>query len=146
MNEFSISLTDKFEITDDEKFSSGKIIIGEFSEDFQASMSYWNRDKYVFQWKQALRRIIGDAKTTALITSMYDPQLANFIFWWILYRDGEDVYVQNHVLFMDDIDDSFDEKCIYDYIPLRETVNEDGDNISEWTTNLKVIKAFLNSF
>ncbi len=145
MNEFAINLTGKFKVADDEKMAIGKILIGEFYENFHASLSYWDSDKYEFQWKQALTRIIEGASTTALITSMYDPQLANFIFWWVLYRDGEDIYIQNHVLFMDDIDGSFEEGCVYDYIPQREIVNEDGDRISEWVTELKAIKSFLNS-
>jgi hypothetical protein len=146
MCRFAIRLKDKLEVEDNETFALGEIIIGSFSENFQASISYWRIDRYKSQWKQALKRLIEGSSMTALITSMYDPQLANFIFWWVFYRVEETVYIQNHVLFMDDIEGTFNEKLIYDYIPKRETVNEDGDRISEWKTDLKSIKTFLGSF
>ena len=35
------------------------------------------------------------------MTSMYDPETANFLFTWVIYREGPALFVQNHMLFID---------------------------------------------
>ncbi len=66
--------------------------------------------------------------------------------WWIMYREGDDVYVQNRLLFMDNLSSPFLEENLYSYIKSRETVNEDGcEIISEWQTNISEIQKWLQS-
>ncbi len=123
----------------------GLIVIGDFEERFEASLSYWAVEDYQKQWKQALERIIAGEPKSSLITSMHDPQNANFVTWWLLYRDGQQVHVQNQLLFMDQISGPYDLANPYVYIPDRETVDEDGNRISEWRTTIAEIEEFLKA-
>jgi len=121
----------------------GKIHIDNFSENFQASTSYWDRCKYLSQWKDGLNNIINGGSKSAIITTMYDPSTANFIFWWVMYAVGDDVFIQNHVLFIEDLKEPFNESNFAKYVPVRETVNEEGDTISEWKVNFNEIHEAL---
>jgi hypothetical protein len=37
------------------------------------------------------------------MTSMTDPRTSNFLVYWPMYREGEDVYIQNAIIFLDEI-------------------------------------------
>jgi hypothetical protein len=76
---------------------------------------------------------------------MYDPNTANFIFWWVMYLIGDDVHIQNHVLFLDELERSFDENDLYSFIPERETQNEEGESVSEWVVGLSSIEECVGS-
>jgi hypothetical protein len=87
--------------------------------------------------------ILEGRNKSAFITTMYDPTTANFIFWWVMYLVGNDVYIQNHVLFMDELDEPFDESDFIKFVPERETVTEDGEPISEWKVSIEDIRQAL---
>lgn len=143
MGNFSISLGEEIQL-DDGIYLVGKIVLGDFSEDFHASLSYWKRSDYERQWADALKCLINGCDKAALITSMYDPAEANFIFWWPMYSEGGKVFVQNSILFMEDMTEPFNEKQICDYVPDRVCVNEEGYRISEWVLELNDLQVFLN--
>lgn len=145
MSIFTISLgTEEFELEDD-LVISGTLVIGDFTENFHASLSYWDRDSYLSQWTEGLKRLLRGENYSAVVTTMYDPSTANFIFWWVMYLIGDDVYIQNHVLFLDELDRPFDETDLYNFVPERETQTEEGEPISEWTVSLSAIKDSLGS-
>ena len=144
MSNFSISLSrDCFEF-EGEKVSLGTINFDDYSESFQAPVSYWNQKDYLSHWHNSLKRLLTTENKTALITSIYNPKTANFLFWWILYRIDGHVYIQNHVLFLDDLKEPFDEREFYKSIPEREVVTEEGDSISEWVIKLEDVENFLS--
>ena len=60
-----------------------------------------------------------------------------------MYCEGHDVFLQNHLLFLDQIDGVFDPSQPYAHIPSRETVSEDGEPISEWKITLDDLMLFL---
>jgi hypothetical protein len=145
MSAFSIDIeSNKIEVSDD-LVLPGSIRIGELKEGFHASLSYWSRADYISQWKVALDRLLRGEKRSALITSMYDPQTANFVFWWVMYLIEDLVHIQNHVLFLSDLNEPFDEDDIYASIPERETRTEEGESISEWTVELSAIRDFCDA-
>jgi len=74
---------------------------------------------------------------------MSDPKVTNFVRVWPLYRIGEVVYVQNRILFLDQIGDQFDPAAPWGGLGPRTTVNEDGDQISEWSIISADIEEFL---
>jgi hypothetical protein len=78
--DFSINLTDKEFIDGNERFLVGDIHLGEFHETFMASLSYWTKSDYFKQWKIALIKICNGNDKSCLITSMFDPSIANFIY------------------------------------------------------------------
>ena len=140
---FSITLSeDRFETYGD-TVAVGSLKLADFQEDFHASLSYWDQGRYRSQWKVALKRLIKGEEHSALVTSMYDPRTANFIFWWPMYRDGTSVRVQNQCLFLAELAQPFDESNLYTSVPQRETTSEDGTAISEWTLDMSDIETFL---
>jgi hypothetical protein len=125
------------------KASWGLITIGSFQERFIASLDYWNAADYARHWKQAIRRIIQFSPSSCLITSMYDPVTANYVYWWTMYRINRTVFIQNQIFFLDKLSTPFNPNNPFTSIPERETVNEDGDEISEWSTTVEELEAFL---
>lgn len=121
----------------------GLIVIGDFEEHFEASLSYWSVEDYRRQWKQALERVKTGETKSSLITRMYDPQTANLIVWWPLYREGQQVYIHNSFLLMDALNEPFDPLAPYKHVADRRTIGEDGGRISEWETTITEIEEFL---
>lgn len=74
---------------------------------------------------------------------MHKPESLNFISAWIIYYDGENSYVQNKIIFVDDFPE-FDASKINEYVNEREVLNEDGFKISEWIVKTKDIIDFYN--
>lgn len=123
--------------------SIGEIVIGAFSELFVASLSFWTRAQYEAHWKEALIRIIETASTSSLITTMYDPSLANFIFWWPMYRHADDVVFHNQMLLLMETEELLDPSNPYNFIPEYYNVSEAGEKVSEWKVSIDDICAFL---
>lgn len=141
---FSINLTVQEFVDGGERFQVGEIQLGKFHETFMASLSYWTKLDYLIQWKVALIRICNGNDRSCLITSMFDPSIANFIFWWTLYLDGNIVHIQNQILFLDELDKPFLELNPYESIRTRKTVSDEGDKISEWDVDVDDIKVYLD--
>ncbi len=126
----------------DKFLTRGQISIGDFSEEFECAIHYWDKERYINQWVEGCNKICKDSKS-ALVTSMNDPEKANFIVWWIMYREDNNIYVQNQFLFMEHLSSPFLEENLYSYIDDREIVNEDGREISEWQTNVFEMQEWL---
>jgi hypothetical protein len=125
------------------KLCLGKITIGDFEETFESSLNFWSKDKYEAQWHDAIIRITEGEDMSCLITSMYDPLLANFLTWWPLYREGRKIIVQNHLFFLEEAKGHFDPENPYAYVKKYEAINEDGEKISQWVTSIDEIREFL---
>lgn len=121
----------------------GEIRIGKFNERFLSCLSFWSKEQYKAQWKQAITRIIRGEHVSALITGMYDPTKANHIIWWPMYREGRIVYIQNQLLFMHQIKGIFNIENPYEYIDTREVSTEDGASISEWSIDIHNLEEFM---
>jgi hypothetical protein len=139
---FSIKIN-KTGLSGREKEVTGVIRIGEFEETFTTPLTYWSVSDYENHWKSALRRLIT-GKDSCLITSLVDPMTANFNYWWLLYINGADVFIQDSLLLMNSLPRPFTPDDPYRFIPKHERVNEDGDTISEWTLPLADFKEFLD--
>lgn len=120
----------------------GKIIIDSFSESFICPLNYWSEKDYYEHWYTGIRKIIKENKS-ALITEMHNPLTSNFIIWWVLYKLEDIVYIQNKILFIKELNQTFDIKNFSDYIEDRKIYTEEGDKISEWKIN---INEFINFF
>ncbi|MGG6156964.1 hypothetical protein ACQSFC_25295 [Salmonella enterica] len=120
------------------------IIIDEFSEMMNIPLSYWNIDNYKDNWLKALEDGLVNKKHATLAVSMYEPEDTNFIFTWVLYFSGDDVFVQNNILFLDECPGFTPERINYFTEP-RETHNEDGIKISEWNTDLDSVIDFYET-
>jgi hypothetical protein len=123
--------------------SLGLIEIGPFQERFKASLTYWNADDYQRHWGQAVARIVQSSTTSCLISSMYDPKNANFIVWYPMYRVDDTVFIQNQILFLDELPLPFDENDPFSSVPERRTTSDRGELLSEWSVPLEDLKTFL---
>lgn len=123
----------------------GLIRINSYVERFIAAIDYWDVKDYRRHWQQALTRIITDSPTSVLVTSMVNPAVANFIYWWPMYRVGDSVYFQNHILFLDELGISFDPEDPFRFVPERTVVNQDGERISEWSASIADLEFFSSN-
>jgi hypothetical protein len=139
---FSIKLQNPTDNTNEHKECFGVITIDDFQETLVVPLEYWSKNDYQQHWKKSLERALRK-EDSCLITSMYDPQKANFIVWWLLYIRENKVIVQNHLLFLNTLSESFTPDNPYRFIPKYESENEDGDKISEWIVPIEDIEAFL---
>ena len=126
-----------------EKACCGVITINAFQEQFVSPTTYWSQEDYERQWITAISQILGGANSSCLITSMYDPKLAEFILWWPLYREGNIIFIQNHILFMNEISGEFDPWNLQPFIPPHETYTEEGECISEWEVTIEDLESFI---
>lgn len=120
------------------------IIIDTFSEMVNIPLSYWNIEDYKRSWLSSLKEGLVSKNHAALVVSMNDPALANFIFTWVIYFEDEIAYVQNSIIFLSD-SDNFVPDRINEFIDKRTTHDEDGMKISEWRTDLNSIQSFFDS-
>ncbi|MET7714369.1 hypothetical protein [Streptomyces sp. NPDC005407] len=124
----------------------GRITVGEFAETFRMDLSFWSVSDYRRSWKRALQ-VLADDETaiSCLISSITDPGNSNFVFCWPLYRSGEDVYVQNSVVFLDELEGGFDPEEPWHFVGPRCTIDDEGNRISEWSTGMTERRLFLES-
>lgn len=128
---------------DGEPMVSGRIEIGEYSENLAISLLIWSVDDYIRQWTEGLARLSRHS-SSCLITSMRDLTKSDFVDWWVLYRVGDRVLFQNQIIIASSpLRDEF-EKCPYTAIQPHITHNEQGQQISEWETPYCDIEAFLS--
>ncbi|MGP3968014.1 hypothetical protein [Streptomyces sp. 6N223] len=124
----------------------GVIQIGNFRESFLANLIYWSADDYRRSWRESFAVLNReDPSTSCLVTSITEPETSNFIFCWPLYRIGEVVFVQNSLIFLEELEERFDAAAPWKSVSPRETTTEDGHRISEWRTTMTALRKFFTS-
>ena len=130
------------EAIDSTHHTIGKITVGSFSETFTMPIGYWTVRDYRDSWCRAIARLMSDQNAkSCLMASMTDPETTNFLFCWPLYRLEQIVYVQNSIIFLGE-DHPFDPGQPWLSVWDRQTVDDDGNSISEWQTSISAISAF----
>lgn len=122
----------------------GLLTIGDYREGFAACLYRWNKKDYESQWREATRNLLEGRDRAALIVE-YVGHEAWKLEWWPMYRVGETVFLQNHLLFFDQLARPFSIDDPYSSLKDRETVDEDGNRISEWSVNFSEIESFARS-
>ena len=120
----------------------GKIFIGDdFWETIIPALNYWTTDEYEKQWKEGLERI-KTHPISCLVASVQHPRKTPpLINWWILYKVGEKIYIQNHLLndttYREHIgNQQFTPQTCYNFIKPRKTKTDDGFKYAEWVIGL----------
>ena len=127
--------------------ASGLLTIGDHREGFYSSLYEWSKQSYEDQWRQALKTLIdGRSKKTALIVEYVSPAAATQLEWWAMYREDENVYLQNQLLFYSQLTEPFDLERPFQFLRDRQAINEDGRAISEWCVSLSDVKEFASTF
>ncbi len=141
---FRISLSDEVIEEFDELVLRGEIEINGYRESFFAPVDFWSKLDYVNSWKKSLIQGLQTCGHAVLLTSMRDPKFCNFAFYWVVYIEGEDAYIQNGVFFMERLPSPFVMDEINSYISERQEIDEDGFSISQWKVNKKSVVDFLS--
>jgi hypothetical protein len=124
--------------------ATAKIEVGDFSENFPVDLRYWSAADYANSWRRALEVLAGSqTSTSCLVSSITDPSDSNFFSCWPMYRVGENVFVQNAVVFFDELDAPFDPQAPWRSVLPRDVENENGNRISEWQTTMRAVGNFL---
>lgn len=141
---FGIFPEDKLAYVDGECVLPASIVIDEFSEMINIPISYWNINDYRNSWLSSLEEGLTNRNHATLAVSMYNPENTRFIFTWVLYFSGDDVFIQNAILFLDE-NQGFTPEAINKFTEAHAAYNEDGIKISEWKTDLNSVLDFYNS-
>ena len=107
-------------------------------------LGFWDESDYRRSWRVAFEVLSASSHSTScLMTSMTNPHTSNFLACWPMYREGEDVYIQNAIIFLDEIDGDFDTTAPWGYVGPRHGIDEDGNKISEWITSMESLRRFF---
>jgi hypothetical protein len=122
----------------------GRIVIGDFTETFVVPLGFWGEADYRASWRRAFEVLEGDPRAVScLMTSMTDPTTSNFLICWPLYREGEDVCVQNALVFLNEIEGPFDPGAPWGSLEPRRGMDDDGNRISERVTSMGSLREFF---
>jgi hypothetical protein len=142
---FDIFLTCQLVEEPDRGFKAvyGQIQIGDFCETFVASLACWDQIQYAQHWASAVSRIMEGQERSALVTSFLEPSLSHHLVWWPMYRDRDVVYIQNQLLFFDQLAQPFSSKHLWDFVGERRQWSDDDQKISEWALPIQSMEAYL---
>ena len=112
----------------------GEIQIGDYKESFVADLTFWEKANYEAQWANATETLKSGVPVL-FITSITDPDSSNFILTWACYPKGGELVFQQQILFLDNLDETFELSNPYKSVLPYESETEDGHRISEWRTN-----------
>jgi hypothetical protein len=111
--------------------------LGSYVEGFLAPLGPWQRADYERHWVEAARRLLGPAGRAAFFT-------AAFRFWWVLWREGQEVIAHEELLIPRRLEGLTDWRAApYHLIGERRATSKDGTPISEWRLRLADIENFL---
>ena len=120
----------------------GEITIGSFREAFLSDLTFWDEPMYERHWRASLAHVLSREKA-ALITSIADPSTANFIRWWAMYREADQIAFQEQLLFLDELAVPFNPHETEKYMRPRVRYSDDGNEISEWYASVETLKETL---
>jgi hypothetical protein len=115
----------------------GRTTLGSHREEFLASLGEWSRAQYERHWSDAARRIVSESDRTLFFTSAFQ-------FCWTMWRQSEDVFVQERLLIPATWLEPFDPSDPWRQIGEHHLVSDDGSPISEWRLHVDDIRDFLN--
>jgi hypothetical protein len=121
----------------------GFIQIGKFEERFELTLDYWNADTYLLKWNAALRKLVEHRQPVALLTRMLNPQSCDYLRAWALYPEGQTIFIQEQLFIHPNRNVKFNSKEQIINLKPRKSINDCGENISEWKTSLASIQAAL---
>jgi hypothetical protein len=88
------------------------------------------------RWTDSLRLLVRGADAVGL------PSASNMT--WILYRSNLQIFVQQ-MLMLANSGPKLSQDGTVTNIPVHRAINEDGQQISQWTTTIDAIASFLSA-
>ena len=116
----------------DRRKRRARIRVGAFVEEFSV---YGGFATYAYEkvWQCELEALFGRKKKVALPVAGAPSAISRA---WIFYRIGDQAKIQDRLFVR-----AFDPRR--SRVPARETVTEEGQQISEWSVDISAIEAFL---
>ena len=114
----------------------GQININGSSERFQMPLTVWDINQYKQQWNQAIQRIVNGADKDYLVIGLRDPWISDFISLFVLYRKGNEVFIQNQIILCEGNEEQIENMDLLDLVEERASHTEDGVEISEWKVSI----------
>lgn len=142
---FHMSIRIQFlhKVPDEDSVALGRITLGEFVEEFEMILSFWNRERYEKQWRDGLQKILEGALRSCFITSVWNENGVFGCEWWRMYRIGEQVAIQNQLIrphIFNQSFENFNPDNPYPSIQDHHSFDEDGQQISEWLVRFDQIQ------
>jgi hypothetical protein len=119
--------------------------LGDFAESFHASLAYWSPRDYRRSWREAIVRLMDGTTPSAFVTSMEDPEVANFIRWWPMFLVDREVRIHEHLLFLDQLAAPLDATNLFASVPAYSSHSDEGEPISEWRLPVESLASFMAS-
>ncbi len=127
-------------------YKLGYMMLDSSKEGFYSSITYWDTAQYEKHWHDAITRLVNGAECSALITDMPPPSPTGYaIDWWPMWREGDNVYVQEQLIIQSELKEVFDPSNPYVHIDPHITELESGDRPSEWIVPLQDFVEFLRA-
>ncbi len=123
----------------------GVLILGEDKEYFGSSLYQWSKRDYEEQWRHALKALLDGQNRAALITEYIGPESATHLEWWPMYVVGNEVLIQDHLLFYDQLPDSFSITTAFSFLRDRRITDDEGKKISEWAVAMPEVEKFART-
>lgn len=135
---------DDDEFKDPREFGACVIRADDLNESFAVLLEEWSMDDYWPSWIGQLGKLVSGASCAFLITHYVDPQRADFIIGYSLYRENHVVRIQERPIWIDELTELFDVADPGKSMDPYSSHTEDGCRISEWTTTVESIARFLD--
>lgn len=141
--QFSIGFSRKHASYLGEDETLGEIWLNGVRERFSVYIGHWDKDQYRAHWWLALQRVVNEKQPARLFTNMNHIDYAEYFRAWICYPEGDKVFVQEHMIFPDQMPPEFSHETPHLAIPPR-TIEEEGQKISEWEVSIQDLITFLD--
>jgi hypothetical protein len=107
-----------------------------FWETFMVALDYWSINDYRQQWREGLERI-KTHDISCLVASVYNPRNGARVVWWPLYKEGNQIFIQNELIAGDEYvkwigHKIFSPETCYNFVTPRVTETPEGYRVSEW--------------
>jgi hypothetical protein len=128
---------------DEDGHGVGFIRISDFSEEFIVTLDYWPAAEYSQHWQASLKCLVAGSPTVGLVTWMVGPESGDLGKAWILYREGDAVFIHEKLFVPPHSRPQLDADSQLLHISPRTTVTEDGMPVSEWRIHIAAVEDFL---
>ena len=128
---------------DEPDVREGEITLDAHVERFESPTYLWPVERYERQWLQAAERLVAGAPTSAFFTAVHAPDDTELHRWWVMYREGDAVHVQEQLLLINDVPAPLVLSDPYRAIRPRNRRSDDGSPISEWRLAIEDLREFV---
>jgi hypothetical protein len=136
---FNVRFTDTSHVADG--VAEGEIQIDDFVERFESDLAHWNISTYQRQWREAASQVQSEGRA-AVVTTFASQSSANFVRCWAMYRAGQQVRVQEKLIFLDELSAPFEGAATSQYLAGWQPRSTEGLPISTWTTSVVAVANF----